>query len=319
IHGAVHERFAGGHPVSFVHVHMFALGNKVFFFVSHAVLDEDTAHALHETTELRGTVDFADDRLFLRLPRLKQFGHSRETARDVLGFRCFARYLDQDIAREYLIALVHENVGSCGQEVACDDVGTRQAGSLAMLILDRDARPEVLIRIVDNYLPRETGNFIHFLAHGHAFDDITESDLAADFRENRQGVRIPLNKLLADIHFLPVLDFKPSAVDDRIFFLLTTRFIVNGDTPASGHDHVVAFLVFHRIQVEIFDSAGILGFKYGLLNNLACRTADVERSHRELRARLADGLGGYDTDSLADIYEFAAAEVSTIAHLADAA
>jgi ketosteroid isomerase-like protein len=51
-----------------------------------------------------------------------------------------------------------------------------------------------------------------------------------------------------------------------------------------------------------------------------CRRAtDVERAHRELRARLADRLRGDDADGLADVDAVAAREVAAVAQRADAA
>src|SRR5438093_3115071 len=44
----------------------------------------------------------------------------------------------------------------------------------------------------------------------------------------------------------------------------------------------------------------------------------VERAHRELRARLADGLGGDDADRFAGVHELAAREVASVAGAADA-
>ena len=56
-----------------------------------------------------------------------------------------------------------------------------------------------------------------------------------------------------------------------------------------------------------------------LLGHARCRTADVERAHRELRARLADRLGGDDADRLADLDELAAGQIASVAAAADAA
>ena len=49
------------------------------------------------------------------------------------------------------------------------------------------------------------------------------------------------------------------------------------------------------------------------------RATDVERAHRELRARLADRLRGDDADRLADVDLVAAGEVAPVAQGADAA
>ena len=46
--------------------------------------------------------------------------------------------------------------------------------------------------------------------------------------------------------------------------------------------------------------------------------AGVERSHRQLRARLADGLGGDDADRLADADQRARGQVAAVAQPADA-
>src|SRR5262249_36336543 len=49
------------------------------------------------------------------------------------------------------------------------------------------------------------------------------------------------------------------------------------------------------------------------------RSTDVERAHRELRARLADRLAGDDSDRLTDVDLVAAREIASVALRADAA
>ena len=51
---------------------------------------------------------------------------------------------------------------------------------------------------------------------------------------------------------------------------------------------------------------------------LARDTTGVERTHRELRARLADGLRGDDSDGSTDVDRTAARQVPAVARLADA-
>ena len=48
------------------------------------------------------------------------------------------------------------------------------------------------------------------------------------------------------------------------------------------------------------------------------RAADVERTHRQLRARLTDRLGGDDADRLADVDRRAARKIAPVALGADA-
>src|SRR6202007_2096094 len=56
-----------------------------------------------------------------------------------------------------------------------------------------------------------------------------------------------------------------------------------------------------------------------LLGDSRCRTADVEGTHRELRAGFADGLRCDDARRLAQLDQTAGGQVAAIAHHADAA
>ena len=50
-----------------------------------------------------------------------------------------------------------------------------------------------------------------------------------------------------------------------------------------------------------------------LFGRAACRTSDVEGTHRELSTRLTDGLCSDDTDRLADFDNLIAGKVAAIA------
>ncbi len=63
----------------------------------------------------------------------------------------------------------------------------------------------------------------------------------------------------------------------------------------------------------------MLGVERGLLGHPGCRSTDVERPHRELRARLADGLRGDDADREAELDETPGREVAAVALRAAAA
>ena len=55
-----------------------------------------------------------------------------------------------------------------------------------------------------------------------------------------------------------------------------------------------------------------------LFGRTACRTANVEGTHRQLSTRLADGLRGDDTDRFADFDNLIAGKVAAIALDTDA-
>ena len=62
----------------------------------------------------------------------------------------------------------------------------------------------------------------------------------------------------------------------------------------------------------------LLDARQALRDVLAGDAAGVERPHGQLRAGLADGLGGDDADRLADADHLAGGEVAAVAHAADA-
>jgi hypothetical protein len=120
-----------------------------------------------------------------------------------------------------------------------------------------------------------------------------------------------LNRIaFVDLHF--------GAVDDRIALALTAFFVHDRDRALAIHHHQITDLRLHRLQSDKTDGSGCLGFQPRLLRNSRCRTADVEGTHGELRARLADGLRGDDADRLADVHRRAAGKVTAVAMAADA-
>ena len=69
---------------------------------------------------------------------------------------------------------------------------------------------------------------------------------------------------------------------------------------------------------DVGDEDGVLEVDAVLLGDLGRRAADMEGTHRQLRSRLADGLGGDDADRLADLHRAAGREVAAVALAADA-
>src|SRR6185295_14402696 len=92
--------------------------------------------------------------------------------------------------------------------------------------------------------------------------------------------------------------------------------VVVGDDDLAGaaDHHLVAFgvgQVAHGGREA--HRAGRLRFDVALHGGTRRRAADVEGPHRELRARLADRLGGNDADRFADVHGRAATEVTAVA------
>ena len=75
----------------------------------------------------------------------------------------------------------------------------------------------------------------------------------------------------------------------------------------------------HRAEIVELQSAVVLRLDDRLLERLARRAADVERPHRQLRARFADGLRGNDADRFAELHKLPGRQVASVALRADAA
>src|SRR2546427_6831947 len=60
--------------------------------------------------------------------------------------------------------------------------------------------------MVDDDLARQAGHLIELFLHGDAFHDVAERHPPADFGEDREGVRVPLDESLTHGDLAPVLD-----------------------------------------------------------------------------------------------------------------
>ena len=80
--------------------------------------DQDAALGLVVLAELDAARDVADDREILRLARLEQLGHARQTAGDVAGLAALARDTREDVAGMDLLAVLDREDRVDRQQVA---------------------------------------------------------------------------------------------------------------------------------------------------------------------------------------------------------
>ena len=120
----------------------------------------------------------------------------------------------------------------------------------------------------------------------------------------------------------PALTLSPSAtlstraVHEAVVLALAAGVVDDDELAVAVHDHHACRRDASRDSAlrEADDALGAR-LERALLDLAARRrTTDVERAHRELRARLADRLGGDDADRLADVDHVAAREVAPVAH-----
>src|SRR5205085_8202173 len=102
----------------------------------------------------------------------------------------------------------------------------------------------------------------------------------------------------AQLDGLVFLNAKPRAVNNVVALLLASLFVDNGDQTAAVHGNQVFSTAAHDVQIDEANEAAVAGFEFRLFGNASRRSSDVERAHRELSARFADGLGRDDANGL---------------------
>ena len=148
-------------------------------------------------------------------------------------------------------------------------------------------------------------------------DRLTVADLAADLGEDRHRERIPFGQQVALLDVGAVYEEQPCAVGQAIALALAPRLVLNHDFAVAVHDDGV-LLALDELDVLQANHAVVAGLELRLLGADLTNAADVEGTHGELGAGLADGLGGDDADRFAHIDDVAACKVTTIAFSADA-
>ncbi len=191
------------------------------------------------------------------------------------------------------------------------------ADRLAVVVEDDDLRMQIFLVLDDDH-GFLAGGLVHFLLHRDAFDDVVELHLAGFLGENRHVVRIPLHEGLALLDLAAVRDGDDRADDDVVLLQFAAVVAEDGDGAVLVQHDVVAVLELRPGAVRCSERAVELGLDLRLLEHLRRRAADVERAHRELRARFADGLRGDDADSFAQLDQAPGGQVAAVAVHADA-
>ena len=109
------------------------------------------------------------------------------------------------------------DVGLFGQVVEVEN--------LAAGIFQHDLRMQIALVLHDH--PAQVTAGVLFQAHRFAFDDVLVADLAADFGQNRDAVRVPLAEDRAGLDFLVFFDQQVRAGGNFVFFQLATLGIEN--------------------------------------------------------------------------------------------
>src|ERR1035437_7786986 len=312
---AIHEWLAGLDPLALLNVDVDAARQRILALLAVVAGHIDLALSLRHFAVLHDAVNFRDDGRLTRLARFEQLGHARQTAGDVLGLGGFARDLGQHVAGVDLVAIVHHQVGVRRHEVL---LGFRTQARRAFRPHNNLRLPLLVGGIHDDEL-RHAGDFVHALLHGEAVDQVFEMHRAADFGQDREGVRIPFQQVLVGFNRSTVGGQHTGAVIHFIAFLFAALVVDHRYFSVAVHRDQFARLALHGLNAHVARETVALRVLGRLLADTAGGAADVEGAHGQLRAGLADGLGRDHTDRLAALDQPSSGQVAAVAHDTDAA
>ena len=204
------------------------------------------------------------------------------------------------------------------RELEAVDELPREVVRVALLVdahlLEHLARDELDVLVVD----------VHALGHVdllHLLDEVLLGLRAPADRQQLVRVQRPLVELRAGLDALAVLDEQPRAARERVTVLLAG---VVGDDDGQRlvgvlDRHVAVLLGDLRQALGLARLEELHDTRQAVRDVRAGDAAGVERPHRQLRARLADRLGGDDADRVADLGGLAGGHRAPVARLAHAA
>src|SRR5690606_39694290 len=141
---------------------------------------------------------------------------------------------------------------------------------------------------------------------------------AGHFRDDRVVMRIPVGDGLAGLDLRAVLDRDRGTVGQLVALAVAAVGVEDRQLAGARDDRQVAAGVLHGLEVVELDRAVGLDRHVVDRRRTRGRATDVERTHGQLGAGLADRLRGDDADRFAEVDDVATAQVAAVAVRADA-
>ena len=261
--------------------------------------------------------------LVLRRAGFEELGHARQAARDVARLLAFDRDPGQHFAWPEVLSVADLDQRADREADRHRVVGAGDLHFVAGFVEQLDLRANDLRRAaplrIDHDQRRETRDLVQLLGDRDAFLDVLEARLAGELRDDRSRQRVPVGQHGAGLELLVGLDAEQSAVRHLVALALAAMRVGDDDLAGAGNHDQLALAVGHVAHRRVeADGAVRLRIDARGHRRTRRRTTDVERAHRELRARLADRLRRDHADRLADVDQPATTEVAAVALGADA-
>src|SRR5690606_28925276 len=163
----------------------------------------------------------------------------------------------------------------------------------------------------------QAGQFVGLLDHGDAVDEVDEAHHALHFRHDRVVMGIPGRDGLPGLDLHAVLRIDGRAIGQLVALALAAVLVEHRDLARTRHAHQVAAAVRHGLDVVELHRAGGLHRHVVDRRRTRGRATDVEGTHGQLGAGLADRLRGDHAHGLAEVDQVATAQVAAVAVRAD--
>src|SRR5262249_54567094 len=233
------------------------------------------------------------------------------------------RHAGNDVAGLHVTAGIDRKDGVDRQQIA-RLAAPGELENLTVLAFDDHGGTQVLLAAgctgapVDDHALGNAGRLVQRFRHRLAFDQVLEPDRALDLGQDWPLVGLPLRNALTAPDVVALVPLQAGAILDAVNRALGAVLIEHHDRHVAGHAHEVAGRIANDAAVLDPYRALKVRFDEGLLRDLR-GAADVERTHGELRAGLADRLRCNDADRLAHVDGRPAREVAAVAGGAHAA
>ena len=152
----------------------------------------------------------------------------------------------------------------------------------------------VQVALVLHDEPAGVARWLLFFSHRLAFDKILEANLATGLREDRNGVRVPFAEHVARLRDGVLFELDRRTHRHLVLLNLAAAVVDKADLAVTTKGNLFARFVDDRIELGELDDAPLLRLGVTIFDIPLGDTTDVEGPHRQLRARLANTLGGND-------------------------
>src|SRR5581483_9902809 len=86
-----------------------------------------------------------------------------------------------------------------------------------------------VVRRIGDHEARQAGDLVHFLVESDPFLQVFELHRATNFRQDGEGVRVPLDHYLTELHVIALFDLYPCAVHHGVAFFLSALLVHDRD------------------------------------------------------------------------------------------